>query len=73
MRRSHDTALKPVYDLVDRGRKTGACRKDVPAVWLFTVVFTLVHAAFDDVRAGRLTQKAAHAALKTTLRQVLTG
>jgi AcrR family transcriptional regulator len=71
MRRSHETALRPIYELVARGRKTGAFRTDLPSEWLVTVLFTLVHAAFDDVRAGRLKQKAAHAALKTTLRQVL--
>ena len=72
LRRSHEAALKPIYDLVARGRKAKVFRTDLPVEWLVTVLFTLVHAAFDDVRAGRLKQKTAQAALKTTLHELLT-
>jgi TetR/AcrR family transcriptional regulator, mexCD-oprJ operon repressor len=72
-RRSHETYLDAIGRLVERGRREGAFRKDLPAGWLVTCLHALVHAAADDVRAERLEPDAALAALQTTVRDVFMG
>lgn len=73
MKRSHDTGQRLIRQLVDRGRKERAFRTDVPARWLVTTFFALVHAAHDDVAAGRLRSKAALDALLRTIPDVFRG
>ena len=73
MRRSHEAFLGVLERLVDRGRAEGAFRSDVPASWLVTTAFALVHAAGDDVRAGRFDADEALAVLTTTLHDVFVG
>ena len=70
--RSHEAAHQRVRELVDRGREEGDVRTDVPASWLVTCTFALMHACGDEVRAGRLDAERAHDVLQTTLRDVLT-
>ena len=48
--------------------KSGEFRTDVPVEWLVSVYHALLHAAGDDVRAGRLDSDTALHALTTTLR-----
>jgi TetR/AcrR family transcriptional regulator, mexCD-oprJ operon repressor len=71
MSRSHDAAQRELRALVDRGRAEGAFRTDVPAGWLVTSTFALLHACGDDVRAGRLDATEALEVLTSTLRRVL--
>jgi TetR/AcrR family transcriptional repressor of mexCD-oprJ operon len=73
LRRTHRAAHRRLRQLVDRGRRTGDFRTDVPAEWLVTAFHALVHAAGDDVRAGRLRPGAALDALSTTMRDVFRG
>jgi TetR/AcrR family transcriptional regulator, mexCD-oprJ operon repressor len=73
MARSHDAAYRELRALVDRGRADGAFRADVPAGWLVTSTFALMHACGDEVRAGRLDAAEALAALTTTLRRIFTA
>jgi TetR/AcrR family transcriptional regulator, mexCD-oprJ operon repressor len=73
MRRSHEAFLGVLERLVDRGRAEGAFRTDVPASWLVTTAFALVHAAGDDVRAGRFDADEALEVLTTTLHDVFVG
>jgi AcrR family transcriptional regulator len=69
--RSHEAAHRRVRELVDRGREEGAVRGDVPAAWLVTCTFALLHACGDEVRAGRLDPETALGVLQATLRDVL--
>jgi AcrR family transcriptional regulator len=73
LRRSHDDLMVQVRRLVDRGRESGDFRTDLPAEWLLTTFFSLIHAAADDVREGRLSSDDALAALTTTVREIFTG
>jgi TetR/AcrR family transcriptional repressor of mexCD-oprJ operon len=71
--RTHEAAHRRLRKLIDRGRRRGDFRTDVPAEWLVTAFHALVHAAGDDVRAGRLRPGAALDALSTTMRDVFRG
>jgi AcrR family transcriptional regulator len=73
MARSHRAAYHEVADLVDRGRRDGSFRADLPAGWLVTCCFTLIHACADEVRAGRMDPADAERALVTTIRDLFTG
>lgn len=54
LRDHHAPVLDQVGRLVERGRADGSLRTDVPAGWLATMVYSLLHAAADEVDAGRL-------------------
>jgi TetR/AcrR family transcriptional regulator, mexCD-oprJ operon repressor len=67
LRRTHQAAHRRLRRLIDRGRRSGDFRTDVPAEWLVTAFHALIHAAGDDVRAGRMRASAALRALRTTI------
>ncbi|HEU5416603.1 MAG TPA: helix-turn-helix domain-containing protein [Streptosporangiaceae bacterium] len=69
--RSHQAAQQRLRDLVDRGQADGSFRADLPAGWLVTSCFALIHACADEVRAGRLDPAAAHGVLAVTIRDLL--
>jgi AcrR family transcriptional regulator len=73
MRRSHQAMQHQVTELLERGRRDGSFRTDLPAHWLVTSVFALIHACADEVRAGRLAPDTAESVLITTIRDLLTG
>jgi TetR/AcrR family transcriptional repressor of mexCD-oprJ operon len=73
LRRSHQPAHRRLRKLVDRGRRSGDFRTDVPAEWLVTAFHALIHAAGDDVRAGRIRAGAALDALRKTMRDVFSA
>ena len=50
----HDPVLRQVQDLIECGQRAGAFRRDLPMHWLTTTTFSLMHAAAEDVAAGRL-------------------
>ena len=65
--------MVPVSRLIERGRREGAFRDDVPADWLVACTNALFHAAAAEVRAGRLDVGMAHRALLISLRDLFTG
>jgi TetR/AcrR family transcriptional repressor of mexCD-oprJ operon len=67
LRRTHRAAHRRLRKLVDRGRRSGDFRTDVPAEWLVTAFHALIHAAGDDVRAGRMRAGVALGALRLTI------
>jgi TetR/AcrR family transcriptional regulator, mexCD-oprJ operon repressor len=69
-KRTHRAAHRRLRKLIDRGRRSGDFRTDVPAEWLVTSFHALIHAAGDDVRAGRMRAGAALKALHLTMRDV---
>jgi TetR/AcrR family transcriptional repressor of mexCD-oprJ operon len=71
LRRTHEEAYRRLRKLVDRGRRSGDFRTDVPAEWLVTAFHALIHAAGDDVRAGRMRAGAALSALRTTMHDLV--
>jgi TetR/AcrR family transcriptional regulator, mexCD-oprJ operon repressor len=68
LRRTHEAANAHVRGLFDAGIASGEFRDDVPVEWLVSVCHALLHAAGDDVRAGRLDSATALHALTTTLK-----
>ena len=54
VRQHHDRHLARATELIRRGRAQGAFRSDLPEQWLATTMYTLMHAAAAEVRAGRL-------------------
>src|SRR5579859_7008792 len=50
----HDPILRRVQSIIERGQRAGAFRTDLPQRWLITTAFSLMHAAAEDVTAGRI-------------------
>jgi hypothetical protein len=69
-RRLHEAFLAGMRRLVDRGRQQGCFRGDLPAEWLVASFYALIHAASDEVRAGRLEPTAAPEVLSATMRDL---
>jgi TetR/AcrR family transcriptional repressor of mexCD-oprJ operon len=68
--RAHKAAFLPVRRLVERGRRGGAFRADLPVDWLVAALFALMHAAADEVRAERLDPAEAPETLSTSLHRL---
>jgi AcrR family transcriptional regulator len=73
MRRAHEAARSVIRKLVERGRREGAFRTDVPADWLVTSSLALIHAAAEEVRAGELDSVAALDVLSATITDLFAG
>ena len=67
LRHRHGSVLGRLLPLVERGQAEGAFRTDVPAEWHLSMVMALVHAASAEMRAGRVPQAEAEAALVATV------
>jgi AcrR family transcriptional regulator len=67
MRQSHADALDAIRTLIQRGRRDGSFRTDVPVGWLVTASLALMHAAAEAVRNGELSAQAAPKALSLTI------
>jgi TetR/AcrR family transcriptional regulator, mexCD-oprJ operon repressor len=67
MRAAHESARTVIHELVDRGRRDGSFRTDVPAGWLVTACLALVHATADEVRRDEFDADAALGALSLTI------
>lgn len=67
LRARHGPVLDEVEQLVARGQADGSLRGDLPTGWLVTTVYSLIHAAADEVDAGRLAPDEAADVLEATL------
>jgi TetR/AcrR family transcriptional repressor of mexCD-oprJ operon len=68
LRRTHESGYEHVRRAFEAGMEAGEFRSDVPVEWLLSVYHALLHAAGDDVRAGRIDRATALHALTTTMR-----
>jgi TetR/AcrR family transcriptional regulator, mexCD-oprJ operon repressor len=68
LRRTHEAGYEHARRMFEAGIEGGEFRSDVPVDWLLSVYHALLHAAGDDVRAGRLDSTTALHALTTTMR-----
>lgn len=66
--RAHESLHEPISALIRRGQAEGAFRDDLPAQWLLTSYFSLMHACGDEVRAGQIGPDAAVPLLQATIR-----
>jgi AcrR family transcriptional regulator len=71
LRARHDPAMARVERLLARGQEEVVFRADLPRDWLVTTVYTLLHAAAEDVNAGRLRQDEAGQVLEATVLSAL--
>lgn len=72
-RQLHEPVFVPVWRLVERGQREAAFRVDVPTEWLVACAYALVHAAADEVRAGRLDAASAPRVLSISLHDLFVG
>jgi TetR/AcrR family transcriptional repressor of mexCD-oprJ operon len=68
LRKTHESGYAHARRMFEAGMARGEFRTDVPSDWLVSVYHALLHAAGDDVRAGRLDDATALHALTTTMR-----
>jgi AcrR family transcriptional regulator len=66
----HAPILERLLGLVRRGQEAGAFDRDAPAGWLAAAFLGLVHAAAEEVAAGRLAEDEAGRALAASVRRV---
>ncbi|GAA3582555.1 TetR/AcrR family transcriptional regulator [Kribbella ginsengisoli] len=71
LRRQHDAAFQHVGRLIERGRAAGDFRTDQPVDWLVATFYAILHAAADEVDAGRLASADAPDLLISTLLSTL--
>jgi AcrR family transcriptional regulator len=67
VRGHHDQLMRRVRALLDRGRRAGVFRTDLPAAWLVATFYGVLHGAADETTAGRLADDAAPRAVTATL------
>ncbi len=72
IRGKHDQVLGRVQALLERGQDAGVFRTDLPVPWLAGLSMTVMHAAADDVSAGRLSADQAPSVIVRTLLAALT-
>lgn len=68
LRRTHEAGNAHARRTFEAGMERGELRTDVPVDWLVSVYHALLHAAGEDVRAGRIDSATALHALTTTMR-----
>jgi AcrR family transcriptional regulator len=68
--RTHGAVLAPLHGLIERGRREGAFRTDLPAEWLGTLYLALVHAADDHARTHGVERERVMELLLTTVRDL---
>ena len=73
VRQAHESGVDLLRRLVKRGRRDRSFRTDVPAEWLVSAFFGLIHTARDDVTAGRLSHRSARRALSRTVPDLFRG
>ena len=68
-----DAAFGPVGALAERGQADGSFRADVPASWLVSSLFALIHAGASEVHAGRFEAGDTQRVLIVTATDLLAG
>ena len=71
MRQSHASARDTIRKLIQRGRKDGSFRTDLPVCWLVTASLALMHATAEEVRTGQLDAQTAPHTLALTITDLL--
>jgi TetR/AcrR family transcriptional regulator, mexCD-oprJ operon repressor len=63
----HQPVLAVLVPLIERGRRGGAFRTDVPIAWHLSMLLALIHAASGELTAERMPEAEVEAALVTTV------
>lgn len=72
IRELHDRPMRRVHDLIERGRAEGVFRADLPGTWMVATFYSVMHAASDEITAGRLDDQDAGDLLTITLLSTFT-
>jgi TetR/AcrR family transcriptional repressor of mexCD-oprJ operon len=67
IRELHADPMERVERLIERGRKEGVFRTDLPTSWLVGSMHSVMHGAADEINAGRLTPDKAAAYITATV------
>jgi AcrR family transcriptional regulator len=67
IRAHHDEPMSRVGALIDRGRRDGVFRADLPLEWLVALFYTVMHGAVGEIRAGHLKTDDAARVITATL------
>jgi TetR/AcrR family transcriptional repressor of mexCD-oprJ operon len=67
IRSAHDSPMQRVQTLIDRGRREGAFRTDLPLAWMLALYHSIIHGAADEINAGRLDPTDGAALITTSL------
>ncbi|MED7924932.1 TetR family transcriptional regulator [Nonomuraea sp. LP-02] len=73
IREHHERPLRRVERLIERGRRDGDFRTDLPLPWLVTTFFSIIHSAAQEREAGRLPAEDVERVLITTMLSLLTS
>jgi AcrR family transcriptional regulator len=71
IREHHDRPLLRVERLIERGRREGDFRTDLPLAWLVTTFFSIIHSAAQERETGRLAPEEAEPVLIKTMLSLL--
>jgi AcrR family transcriptional regulator len=66
LHRRHVPVLDQLEPLIERGQKQGLFRSDLPVAWHLAVIRAIVHTASHEIRADRLAEAEAEAAMLST-------
>ena len=67
IRAGHERVLRHLHALVGRGQRARVFRTDLPAAWLISTGYSVMHAAAEDCAAGRLDSSDAARVIAATL------
>ncbi|MEU4512940.1 TetR family transcriptional regulator [Nonomuraea wenchangensis] len=73
IREHHERPLRRVERLIERGRRDGDFRTDLPLPWLVTTFFSIIHSAAQERESGRLPAEDVEQVLVTTMLSLLTA
>ncbi|MET8990392.1 TetR family transcriptional regulator [Nonomuraea wenchangensis] len=73
IREHHERPLRRVERLIERGRRDGDFRTDLPLPWLVTTFFSIIHSAAQEREAGRLPAEDVERVLIITMLSLLTS
>jgi AcrR family transcriptional regulator len=73
LHRRHGSVLGALLPLIKRGQASGAFRADVAPGWHLAMLMALMHAASAELRAGRVPEDKAEAALVATVLGAVAG
>jgi AcrR family transcriptional regulator len=66
LHRRHLPVLDQLEPLIERGRKQGSFRSDLPVAWHLAVIRAIVHTASHEIKGGRIRESDAEAAMLST-------
>lgn len=73
VREHHDTPMRRVAELIDRGKSEGVFRSDFSTDWQVACFYALLHGTADEIRTGRIPESDAADILARTLAILLSG